>query len=568
MSNESTWIVERSEAVSSGGMVAAKTLQAARAGAEILRNGGNAIDAAVATALVAGVVEQWMNGVGGGGYLVRHDPRTGETDVAAFPMVSPKSARPDMFTLIGTGRDTGLFGWPSVVDSANIVGHRSVAVPGTVDGLSKALERWGSISWSAALDPAIHWADEGFPITWHTTTKIAADLANLRKFPATAELLCPNGVPPWSIQGEPLKRLRQPDLARTLRRLADRGPRDLYEGELAATIIAHLNEGGADFVAADFSDYRTTFEPPASASYHGATLHTIGLGTGGTTLAESMELLDRSGFDGSGPDSASGIHLLAQAFATAFADRFAYLADPDFVEVPMEALLSDAYLDARASAFTSGAVGLPTAGTRSALGVSHALATSIPDFTSGGSTTHLSVIDKDGVAVSLTQTLLSGWGSRVTVPGTGIIMNNGMMWFDPEPGRPNSIDGGKRPLCNMSPAVLTTPDGLIAALGASGGRRILNCVAQMAINLVDRKLGMQAAVAAPRIDRSTPHLIVSNRLDGAIVDELEALGHAVAVKDETLLLGEFSSPACVRFDGNTFTGGVDPWYYPATATGV
>ncbi len=568
MATESTWVVERTEAVATRGMVAAKTPQAARAGAEVLRNGGNAIDAAVTTALVAGVVEQWMNGLGGGGYLVRHDPRSDETDVLAFPMVSPLSARPDMYTLSGAGRDAALFGWPLVVDSANIVGHRSVAVPGTVDGLWRALDRWGSISWAKALEPATSWAEEGFAITWHTSNKIAADLANLRKFPATAEILCPQGVPPWSIQGAPLQRLRQPDLARTLRRLADHGPRDLYEGELATAIIDHLNEGGADFTAADLAGYQATFETPATAAYHGARIATIGDGTGGTTLAESFELLDRCSFDGRNVDSASSLHLMAQAFATAFADRFAYLADSRFVEVPLASLLSDAYLDARAAGFTAGPVTAPRAGSRTELGVSHSLQTSIPDYTSGGSTTHLSVIDGNGVAVSLTQTQLGGWGSRVTIPGTGILMNNGMMWFDPEPGRPNSIEGGKRPLCNMSPAILTTPGGMIAALGASGGRRILSCLVQIAINLIDRGMGMQAAVSAPRIDRSTPDLIVSDRLDPATITQLEQLGHSISVKDERHMLGEFASPACVLFDGRQFTGGVDPWYYPATASGV
>jgi gamma-glutamyltranspeptidase/glutathione hydrolase len=197
------------------------------------------------------------------------------------------------------------------------------------------------------------------------------------------------------------------------------------------------------------------------------------------------------------------------------------------------------------------------------------LAGSMPNYSSGGSTTHLSVIDKDGVAVSLTQTLLSLWGSRVTVPGTGIIMNNGMMWFDPEPGRPNSIEGGKKPLSNMSPAILTRNGEAVAALGASGGRRIMNCVAQIAMNLVDHDLSMQEAVTSPRIDRSTSSLYISSRMPKATVDGLAALGHRVSVRDETLFFGEFASPACVeRTSSGELKGGVDPFYYPATAQGV
>jgi gamma-glutamyltranspeptidase/glutathione hydrolase len=179
------------------------------------------------------------------------------------------------------------------------------------------------------------------------------------------------------------------------------------------------------------------------------------------------------------------------------------------------------------------------------------------------------VIDSDGMAVSTTQTLLSLWGSGVTVPGTGILLNNGMMWFDPEPGRPNSVAGGKKPLSNMSPAVVTRNGQALAALGASGGRRILNCVAQLALNVIDRNQSMQQATSAPRIDRSTPKLMISPRFYPAVIAELEARGHQLMIKDERNLLGEYSSPASVRRNADgTLTGGVDPYYFPATAVGV
>ncbi|MGD9714014.1 MAG: gamma-glutamyltransferase, partial [Thermomicrobiales bacterium] len=384
MSIESTWIVGRSQAESSGGMVAAKTPEAARAGAQVLRDGGNAIDAAVVTALVAGVSEQWMNGVGGGGFLVRHDTAANETDVVAYPMVSPLSARPEMYPLTGTGNDSALFGWPIVADNANIVGHRAVCVPGAVDGLSRALERWGTISWAAALEPAIDCAESGFPVHWHTSLRIGADLENLTRFPATADVFCPGGVPPWSQQGVPAKVIRQPDLALSLRRLADSGPREFYEGELARIIVDHLNEGGAHFTSEDFSHYEAAFEKPLTVNYHGQTVTTIGNGTGGTTLAESLLLLDEM-LDGTQePGSAKLLDRLARAFAAAFADRFAYLADPDFAEVPLDALLSDSYVEERAAELGESDPRSPRAGTKQRLGVAHQLQPSIPDYTSGG----------------------------------------------------------------------------------------------------------------------------------------------------------------------------------------
>ncbi len=322
-------------------MVAAKTPQAARAGAEILRNGGNAVDAAVVTALVAGVVEPWMNGIGGGGYLIRHDSRNGQTSVVAFPMISPASANAGMFELSGEGTDAALFGWPAVVDAANIVGHRAVCVPGTVAGLSLALETYGALPLASALEPAIDFAERGFPVTWHTTMEIARDLANLRKFPATEATLCPGGIVPWSASDQNPVTLRQPDLAGTLRELADNGPRYFYEGRLASAIVQHLRDGGSNLTVDDFAAYQATIEEPLRVEYNGHTLATLGNGTGGVTLAQSMRLLERAGAANFGANSVEALHIMAQCFAIAFADRFAYLADPDQVAIPIDRLLGD-----------------------------------------------------------------------------------------------------------------------------------------------------------------------------------------------------------------------------------
>lgn len=570
MSERSAWRIERTEAVARGGMVAAKTRLAAEAGAAVLRRGGNAIDAAVTTALTAGVVEPWMNGIGGGGYLVAHFPARDEAVAVEFPMLSPAGATPELFPLAGGSRDAELFGWPAVVDAVNVVGHRAVAVPGTAAGLALALERYGSISWAEALAPAISYAEGGVPVTWHTTLTVARDLANLRRFPATAAIYCrPDGQPPTTLDQTRPEILRQSDLTRTLRTLAEDGPRALYEGELARQIVGHLSEHGAPITAEDFSRYQATIAAPLRVSYHGHELVTVGKGTGGTTLAQSMKILDGIDIAGMGHNTPETLHRIAQAFRLAFADRYAYLADPDQVEVPLAAMLSDDYLAERGAMIQVDEMRPIAAGDKGRLGVTHQLAASMPEYGSGGSTTHLSAIDKNGVAVSITQTLLSVWGSRVVVPGTGLLLNNGMMWFDPEPGRPNSVGGGKRPLANMSPALLVKDGRAVAAIGASGGRRIQNALAQVAMNLIDHGLTMQPAVSAPRIDASTPSLIVSARLPGKTVQQLTALGHPVVVLAEDQFLGDFASPACVQVaaDG-TFRGGVDPFYFPAAAVGV
>lgn len=567
--SRTTWIFDRVEARANGGMVAAKTVEAAEAGAEVLRNGGNAIDAAVTTAFVSGVVEPWMSGIGGGGYLVAHTPGAESATVFEFPMVSPAGATPEMFPLSGTGPDLALFGWAGVVDNLNIVGHKAVAVPGVVAGLALALEREGTISLADALAPAIRYAEEGWLVTWSATKYITRDLVNLGRFPETAKIfLDSRGNPPFTLDGGHPTYLRQTDLAKTLRTIASQGPRAFYEGEIARTIVSHLRDQGAPFTLDDFAGYTPTVSSALTIPYRGYQVATPGRATGGTTLAQSLAILDRLDVGSLGHNSPEALHLMIQAFRLAFVDRFAYLADPDHVESPWETLTSSDYAAKRARLVQSDGLATIAPGSRERLGISHHLAPSMQDYGKGGSTTHLGAIDRNGKAVSLTQTLLSGWGSRVIAPGTGVLLNNGMMWFDPEPGRPNSVAGNKRPLSNMSPLLLLRDGRAVASLGSSGGRRILNCNAQLVMNLVDHGLTIQPAIQAPRIDASTPDLIVSSRLPAATRDALIAHGHPLVTRDETHLQGEFASPVGVqRLDDGTLLGGADPYYF-AMAVGV
>ncbi len=574
MGGRTEWYVGRQEAIARGGMVAAKTTHAAEVGAAVLRDGGNAVDAAVATAFAAGVVEPWMSGIGGGGFLVAHLPDRDQI-VVEFPMLAPAAATPEMFPLAGSGADTALFGWPLVAGGANVAGPRAVALPGAVAGLALALERFGTISLAQALLPAIAFARDGVPVSWHTTLMIARDAAMLSRFPATAAIFLPDGAPPVTIEQAAPTLLRQTDLAATLEGIAADGPRAFYEGPIAEAIGAHLAAEGGLLTADDLRRYAPTITATTTATYAGHVVHTTGGGSGGTTLIESMNLLSAAGTGSLPQNSPEALHTMAQAFRQAFADRFAYLADPDYVEVPVETLIDPAYAIERVARFDAAHLGPVETGLPDRVGIRHGLSTSIPGYATqpnqmaDGSTTHLSVIDRHGGAVSLTTTLLSGWGSRVVVPGTGVLLNNGMMWFDPEPGRPNSVGGGKRPLSNMAPAIVTRNGNVVASLGSSGGRRIMNCNSQLVMNLVDHHQSIQGAIEQPRIDASTAELIVSQRLPSATRDALAARGHQIAIRDERLLLGDFASPAGVMAtaDGR-YLGGADPYYFPAAAVGV
>jgi gamma-glutamyltranspeptidase/glutathione hydrolase len=563
-----TWVQTRTEArvAAGGGMAAAKTMLATEAGAEILRAGGNAVDASVAMAFASGVVEPWGSGLGGGGYMVIQQP--GEAAVVVeYPMVAPAGAMPDMFPL-SSGTDPSLFGWPNVVDNANLLGHRSVAVPGTVAGLTLALERFGTKSLAEVMTPAIRYAEDGIPVDASWTYVTARYLATLSRFPETARIFLPGGAIPYNEQPLVPTIFRQPDLARTLRAVAEQGREAFYTGEVAASIAGHLSENGAVFGIDDLTGYTAQVVPAAAVSYRGYDVYSPGGATGGTTLLQSLNIL--SGFDmiEHHHNSVAHLHLLAYAFRAAFADRFAYLADPTYVDVPIDALLSADYAAERAMGFAWDHIAPSAAGNRDRLGVTHGLAASVPDYTTGGSTTHFSAIDGDGMAVATTQTLLSLFGSRVTAPGTGVLLNNGMMWFDPEPGRPNSVEGGKRPLSNMAPVVIARDGQAVGSLGASGGRLIMNCNAQIAMNMIDYGMSGMPAVNAPRIDASTRNLLVSGRLPRQVHDELASLGHPVVSLQEGPGTSQFSSPVGIRrHDDGSLSGGADI-FYTATAIGV
>jgi len=561
------------------GMVAAKTPQAVEAGLAILQDGGNAVDAAVAVSFAAGVTEPWMSGIGGGGYMVIKGPWTAAS-VVSFPMAAPLGATEGMFPLdAAASADAGLFGWPAVVGAANLHGPRSVAVPGTVAGMALALERFGTKPLAETMAPAIRYAAEGIPVTWHTTLLTAKDLGTLRKYPATASVFLDGGGNPLATieQNRPAM-LRQADLARTLQAIAADGPRAFYEGPVGEAIVAHLREGGAPWSMDDLSRYAAAVVEPLTVAYGGKWLHTVGGATGGTTLVQSLLLMDELRVRDWPADSPEALHRMAQAFRQAFADRFMWLADREYVDAPLAVLTDPAYAAERAAGLAQDRLGPVQAGPAGRMGVSHGLAGSVPEYgpssvnqMADGSTTHFAVIDRDGLAVSVTQTLLSVFGSRVTVPGTGVLLNNGMMWFDPEPGRPNSVAGGKRPLSNMAPALLSDMDSgaVTAAFGSSGGRKIMNCHAQLVSDLTDRGMAVQPALEAPRIDASTAELLASIRYPESTLAALAAMGHRVSSRDERLLTGDFASPVAIcRAADGTLTAAADPWYFPATAGGV
>jgi gamma-glutamyltranspeptidase/glutathione hydrolase len=450
--------------VSRGGAVAAQNQKAADVGAGVLAAGGNAIDAAIATAFALAALEPWMSGIGGIGHMLVYDARQRRVQWIDFGPISGRRIDPADYPLSGRpGAD--LFGWPEVRDDRNIVGYSSIAVPGQPEGMRAAHERFATKPWAELLAPAIGLAEHGIEADWFATLIIAAGAPYLARFPASAEWLLPGGFPPAVDWAGKLPRLKNAALPRTLRRLSEHGARDYYEGALADAIVSDLAAGGSRIDKSDLAGFRARINEPLEIAHAGKRLCVPGGLTAGPTLADALSRL--RGKLGPHPD-ASAFAAYAGALFAASADRLETMGE------------------AR---------------------------------TAAECTTHLSVIDRDGNMVALTQTLLSIFGSKVVLPQTGVLMNNAINWFDPRPGRPNSLGPGKRPLTNMLPVLGFAGDAPWLAIGASGGRRILPAVMQLISFQADFGMRLEAAFHHARIDTSVVGEVAA---DGRLAPDVRA----------------------------------------------
>ena len=367
--------------------------------------------------------------------------------------------------------------------------------------------------------------------------------------------------------------LRQKDLANVLEAIAKGGADAFYKGDIARMIVADMQQNGGLLTQEDLAQYKPlVWEKGLETAYRGHTVRVPPYACAGITSSMTLKLLNGLDVAAMGHNSVEMLHTYISCARLAYADRFAYVADPEFVDVPWKGLLSEAYAKRRraTSGETAPAVFEPDdPWTEEGRRPDKLLASSLPNFDSG--TTHLSVIDGEGNAVSLTNTVMSGVGSGIVASGTGVVMNNGMMWFDPIPGRVNSTMPGKLPLNNMTPALVLDHNGVKIAVGASGGRRITNCVTQLIVKMLDFGLGPQAAIDSARVDCSMPHTSVDPRLDEDVKTGLEAKGHRLEAIGAGLLeagFASFASPvAIVRTNGTELRAGVDT-FHSAYAAGL
>lgn len=511
------WTLAKPGAKGRDGIVVSQNREAAEAGAAILEAGGNAADAAVATAFALAALEPWNSGLGGIGFAVVL--RAGETlaKVVDFGPVAPRRADPADYPLTGEMK-RDLFTWPEVVGDRNIHGSLSFCIPSSVAGYDLLKREFGS-SLPAAdiLAPAIALAKRGLAQDWYTTLKIASSASVLRLYEESARIYLPNGLPPVpSYQGEP-GFFRLGKLPETLEHLASAGLDDFYRGEFALRLAADIAAAGGVVDTQDLADCRATLRDAPAIDWRGTHLvHTAGGLTAAPTLAAVVDGMAAAKPGPDGPDAA-WFATLSQVMRQAYARRLE--------------------------------------------GLGAAKAAAEPGDTC---TTHLTVVDRQGNLVAMTTTLLSSMGSRVVLPETGVLMNNGMMWFDPRPGSANAIAPGARPLCNMCPVVVTPKDGGWPryAAGSSGGRRILASVYQMLAFTLDCGADVETAAHWPRIDVSGPDSTSADlRLPAETLAALEAVG-PLSVVEHGVLPINFACPNIIRVDRDGAEGisdMVSPW---------
>ncbi len=510
-------------------LVAADHPLASRAGADVLGQGGNAVDAAVAAALSAGVVQPSGSGLGGGGFAVVHLP--GRPDLSVdFREVAPRTASRDMFVKDGVADATGAQD-----------GGRAVAVPGEPRGLAELVKRFGRLSLAQVAAPAVAQAEDGFEVGAHLAASIGRT-----KYAEVTRLL--------SVMGHPAgrrERLVRADLGATLRRWARTGGEVFAEARGAAAITAAT--GGA-VTAQDLAGYRPVDRAPLVGTFHGYTIVTMAPpSSGGVALLQALQVLDGYDLAALGHNSADTLHLLAETFQHVYADRAHHLGDPGFVAVPVERLLSEGRRDEIRRSVWPGRT-FPT---------EHYGARIAPPNDAG--TQHISVMDADGGAVALTTTINNAFGSGVVVDGMGVILNDEMDDFSVSPGTPNAyglvgseantIAPGKRPLSSMTPTIVSDAEGrVVMVVGASGGPTIISATLQVVLNVLVFGLDPQEAVAAPRIHHQwlPATLSVEPGIPEDVLRGLRARGHEVVVQDA------FSAVQVIVRAGDALEGGADP----------
>ena len=499
------------------GMVASEQGLATQVGLDILKQGGNAIDAAVAVGFALAVVLPNAGNIGGGGFMVLHDDKTGKDVAIDFREIAPAKASRDMY----------LDNQGNVIDGKSLFTHDASGVPGTVAGMEYALKKWGTMPLSKVLEPAIKLADKGFIVSDVLAQTLKEEKSTLGKWSASKAIFFKNG--------EPLKSgdlLVQKDLAKSLRLIAKQGAKAFYQGEIATKIAKEMQSQGGTMTLEDLKAYKVVERQPIIGDYRGYKVVTMPPpSSGGVHLIEILNMLEHYPIKEDGVNSAKNIHHMAESMKLAYADRSEYLGDPDFIKIPVTGLTSKAYANERVKTIDDNKARL-----------SSNIKPGKPQPYESDQTTHFSVMDKAGNAVAVTYTLNLNFGSGIVVEGTGILLNNEMDDFSVKPGVPNAfglvggtanaIEAKKRPLSSMTPTIVMKNNKPWLVTGSPGGARIITTVLQSVVNMIDHEMNPAEAIITPRVHHQwlPDELRVEEGISPDTIKLLQDKGHKVVTK--------------------------------------
>ena len=524
--------------VSTGGMVSTQSDIATRVGIDVLNRNGNAVDAAVAVGFALAVTLPRAGNIGGGGFMVVYEADTGESYTVDYRETAPSGVTAEEFLdEQGEKLDSARFDWPAV------------GVPGTVAGLHKAWQNSGSLAWDELLAPAIHLAEAGFEVNHDLAELLATRREWLTKNEATANSL-------YKAEGKPYAAgeiMRRPKLARTLRLIAEQGPEVFYRGELAEKIVFDMARFGGHIDRQDLSDYRAIIRTPIAASYQGYEIVSMPPpSSGGVAIVETLNILEKFPL-GSWGYSAQSLHVITEAMKLAFADRGNYISDPAYFDVPVSELTDKTYAAERAQGIQLDRA-IPSSMIEGGL--------VLPE--EGDSTTHFSIVDADGTAVSNTYTLSSSFGAGLTISDTGILLNNQIHTFSVRAGiegahgfvasHANRLEAGKRPVSSQSPTLVLKDGKVFLVVGSPGGSRIISAVIQTIVNVIDFQMNIAEATNQRRIHHQwIPDVLeVEPGFNRDTRSLLESFGHRV---EETFTMGSTQS---IQVGSHYLFGASDP----------
>ena len=521
-------------------MIVAPQPEAVEAGTEVLAQGGSAVDAALACAFTQGVVDPMMCGIGGLGVMQVYDPRTGTSTILDGLSTAPGAATADMWAGIFERECADGYGYV-LKGAVNELGHQAVTTPGILRVFETAHARHGRLPWNRLFEPAIAFAEAGWAVRPHVSAMFTMNEAVYGRRSYTDKLgftadgtrlyLRPDGTP--KRVGE---MVHNPELAATLRSVANEGAETFFTGAIAARIVADMQAHGGLLSAADLAGFRLRERAPLEITYRGRRIAVPPPPAGGIVIVEMLRILERFDLVSLGHNAPDYIRIVAEAMKIAGRDKEEHIGDPDFVPPPLDMLLSDTYADACAARIAAGEI------------------TSLPRVGSDAKhTTTISAVDADGLVVSLTHTL--GTPSGVIPPGTGFMLNGAMNWYDPRPGRAGSIAPGKKRFSSMSPTIVFDGATPVASLGAPGGAWIGVALLQVLLNVLDWGMTMQEAVMAPRFSATTDAIDISNRIPRGVQRAVEGMGYEVKRSPMSF---PFAAPHGITLWDNTLEGGCDP----------